>query len=47
MNQWNGDELARIGSADELEVAAFRRDGSVRDPVTICSHARGACDWAK
>lgn len=35
MTQWTGDELAKIGSADELEIAALRRDGTVRDPVTI------------
>jgi hypothetical protein len=32
---WTSDELARIGQADELELASLRRDGSLRDPVTM------------
>ncbi len=35
MPQWTRDELARIGSADELEIAARRPDGTLRSPVTI------------
>jgi hypothetical protein len=35
MTSWTGDELARIGAADELELAALRRDGTLRKPVTI------------
>jgi hypothetical protein len=35
MTSWATDELARIGAAEELEIAALRRDGTVRDPVTI------------
>lgn len=35
MNTWSDDELSRIESADELEIAPSRRDGSLRDPVTI------------
>jgi hypothetical protein len=35
MTAWTGDELASIGTADELEVAALRPDGSLRNPVTI------------
>jgi hypothetical protein len=32
---WTDDELDRIGAAEELEIAAVRRDGSLRRPVTI------------
>src|SRR5436305_7177182 len=32
---WTAEELAKIESAEEIEVAARRADGSLRDPVTI------------
>jgi hypothetical protein len=32
---WADDELDRIGAAEELRLASLRRDGSLRDPVTI------------
>ena len=32
---WTNDELIRIGQADELQLSALRRDGSLRKPVTI------------
>ncbi|WP_250004180.1 DUF2255 family protein [Actinoplanes sp. M2I2] len=32
---WNSDELARIGGADELEIASRRDDGTLRPYVTI------------
>jgi hypothetical protein len=35
MTSWTGDELTRIGTADELELAARRPDDSLRKPVTI------------
>lgn len=35
MNTWTDDELARIGAADELEIAPLRTDGTRRKPVTI------------
>jgi hypothetical protein len=35
MAGWTTDELDRIGSAEELELASARRDGSLRKPVTI------------
>jgi hypothetical protein len=35
MTGWTPDELDRIGRAEELELAPRRRDGSLRDPVTI------------
>jgi len=35
MSGWTPDELVRIGKADELDLASQRRDGSLRDPVTM------------
>ena len=35
MTTWTNDELNMIGSADELQLASLRRDGSLRNPVTI------------
>jgi hypothetical protein len=35
MATWTTDELAKIGEADELELASLRRDGSLRNPVTM------------
>jgi hypothetical protein len=35
MTTWTSDELDRIGTADELEIAPLRRDGTLRYPVTI------------
>ena len=35
MTRWTSDEIARIEAADELELAALRRDGTLRNPVTI------------
>ena len=32
---WTFDELARIGDADELEVAPLRADGTTRRPTPI------------
>ena len=32
---WTADELARIGAADELEIAPRRRDGTLRRAVPI------------
>jgi hypothetical protein len=32
---WTAEELAAIGAADELRIAARRADGTLRDPVTI------------
>jgi hypothetical protein len=32
---WTDDELRRIGDAQELEIAAVRRDGTLRDSVPI------------
>ncbi len=35
MMTWTNDELSKIGSAEELELASLRRDGTLRNPVTI------------
>jgi hypothetical protein len=35
MTTWTSDELNKIGTADELEIAPLRRDGTLRTPVTI------------
>jgi len=35
MIPWTIDELDIIGTADELELASMRRDGTLRNPVTI------------
>ncbi len=35
MTTWTSDELTRIGAAEELMIASRRRDGTLRDPVTI------------
>jgi hypothetical protein len=35
MTAWTSDELDKIGTADELEIAPLRRDGTLRNPVTI------------
>jgi hypothetical protein len=32
---WSADELTRIGRAEELEIAAVRRDRTLRKPVTV------------
>ena len=35
MTAWTSDELAKIGTAEELEIASLRRDGTLRSGVTI------------
>jgi hypothetical protein len=35
MPGWTPDELTKIGQADELELASLRREGSLRNPVTM------------
>ena len=35
MSTWAGDDLERIGAAEELELASVRDDGTLRDPVTM------------
>jgi hypothetical protein len=35
MSGWTDTELARIGPADELEIASYRQDGTLRPYTTI------------
>lgn len=35
MTMWTSDELAKIGTAEELEISSLRRDGTLRNPVPI------------
>jgi hypothetical protein len=35
MNGWSSEELAKIGTAEELDVRSLRRDGTLRKPTTI------------
>ena len=35
MTTWTSDELTKIGTAEELQIASLRRDGTLRKPVTI------------
>ena len=35
MTVWTSEELNQVGTAEELEIAAFRQDGTLRKPVTI------------
>ncbi len=35
MTTWTSDELNKIGTAEELEIASLRSDGTLRKPVTI------------
>jgi hypothetical protein len=35
MTTWTSEELAKIGNADELEIASVREDGTVRKSVPI------------
>jgi hypothetical protein len=35
MTAWTSDELSRVGKAEELDIASVRRDGTLRNPVTI------------
>ncbi len=35
MTLWTSDELSKIGTADELDIAPCRSDGTLRKPVTI------------
>jgi len=35
MTAWTSDELNKIGTAEELEIASLRRDGTLRNPMTV------------
>src|SRR5437660_3003886 len=42
MTTWTSDELNKVGTAEELEIAPLRRDGTLRNPVTIWVIRRGS-----
>jgi hypothetical protein len=35
MTAWTAEELAKIGAAEEVQIAPLRRDGRPRKPVTV------------
>jgi hypothetical protein len=35
MTAWTSDQLTKIAAAEELQLASLRRDGTLRNPVTI------------
>jgi hypothetical protein len=35
MTTWTSDELNKIGTAEELQIASLRQDGTLRKPVII------------
>jgi hypothetical protein len=35
MTAWTTDDLDKIDTADELEIASVRPDGTLRNPTTI------------
>ena len=35
MTNWTQNDLERIGAAEELQLATFKQDGTLRKPVTI------------
>ncbi len=35
MSTWTSDELSKIEAAEELDLASVRRDGTLRNPVTM------------
>lgn len=35
MTSWTRNDLERIGAADELQLATFKKDGTLRRPVVI------------
>ena len=41
MSTWTQDELSAIAAPDELQIATRRRDGTLRDPVTIWAVRHG------
>jgi hypothetical protein len=41
MSSWTSDELDKIGTAEELQLASVRRDGTQRNPVTMWVVRRG------
>jgi hypothetical protein len=35
LTHWTSDQLDKVGRAEELQIASVRRDGTLREPVTI------------
>ena len=35
MKQWTTDQLEKVGRAEEVQIASLRRDGTLREPVTV------------
>jgi hypothetical protein len=35
MTEWTSEELRKIGTTEELRIASIRRNGTLRNPVTI------------
>ncbi len=35
MTAWTSNEITKIGTAEELQIASLRRDGTLHKPVTI------------
>ena len=35
MTMWTNDELSKVGTAEELQIASLRRDGTLGSPRTI------------
>jgi hypothetical protein len=35
MTAWKTDDIAKIGSAEEVQIASLGRDGTLRKPVTV------------
>jgi hypothetical protein len=42
MSEWTRDELARIGTAEEVQISPRRRDGTLGRPVTVWAVSHGA-----
>src|SRR4029077_1794030 len=41
VSTWKGDELARIGRAEEVQIASVGSDGVLRKPVTVWAVRHG------
>ncbi len=41
MTSWAGDELNRMGNAEEVQIAPSQRDGTLREPVTVWAVRHG------
>jgi hypothetical protein len=41
MTQWNGEQLDKLGRAEEVQIASIRRDGALRKAVTVWAVRHG------